>query len=128
MKKFIFLILLIIICGCSNGNIKKSGVSVLMIDTDTVYSEIDNDNVYIIDVREVNEYNSGHIKNAHNIPLSKIENINKKIISLDSKIIVYCQSGNRSNKAAEMLLTMGYTNVYDMGGITSWEYELVKNN
>lgn len=128
MKKIICLILLILICGCSNENVNKSGVGVLMIDTDTVYSEVNNDNVYIIDVREVNEYNSGHIQNAHNIPLAEIENINKKIISLDSKIIVYCQSGNRSNKAAEMLLTMGYTNVYDMGGIISWKYELVKNN
>lgn len=127
MKKFLCLIFLVLICGCSNSEIDKNGVSVLMIDTKTVYSEINNDNVYIIDVREKHEYNSGHIQNAHNIPLSEIGNINKKMISFDSKIIVYCHSGNRSNKAAEMLLEMGYTNIYDMGGITSWEYELIKN-
>ena len=127
MKKIFCLVILVLICGCSNNEVDKNGVSVLMIGTETVYSEINNDNVYIVDVREKHEYNSGHIQNAHNIPLSEIDNINKKIIPLDSKIIVYCQSGNRSNKAAEMLLEMGYTNVYDMGGINSWKYELIKN-
>ena len=126
MKKILCLMFLILICGCSNNEVDKNGVSVLMIGTEAVYSEINNDNVYIVDVREEHEYNSGHIQNAHNIPLSEIDTINKKIISLDSKIIVYCHSGNRSNKAAEMLLEMGYTNVYDMGGINSWQYELVK--
>lgn len=44
----------------------------------------------------------------------------------DSKILVYCRSGNRSATAAKILISMGYTNVYDFGGINDWAYEVVK--
>ena len=127
MKKFISLLLIIfMICGCSNNSIKKNEVGYMEIDAKTVFNEIDDKNVYIIDVRENYEYESGHIKNAYNIPLNNLEDISKLMISLDNKIIVYCHSGNRSRQAANQLVEMGYTNVYDMGGITSWNYELIK--
>jgi rhodanese-related sulfurtransferase len=44
----------------------------------------------------------------------------------DAKILVYCRSGNRSATAAKELIEMGYTDVYDFGGIMSWPYEIVK--
>lgn len=72
----------------------------MSIGSEIVYSEIDNKSVYIIDVRENYEYERGHIKNAYNTSLTKINDINKLIVSLDSKIIVYRHSGNRSKKAA----------------------------
>lgn len=126
MKKYLYIIiLLLILSGCSNNNANNLENSINNIDTTTVFSEIDNKNTYIIDVREDYEYASGHIKNAYNIPLSNLEEISNTAINLDSKIIVYCQSGNRSKMAANKLYDMGYTNIYDMGGITSWNYELV---
>ena len=51
--------------------------------------------------------------------------INNENISKDAKIIIYCRSGNRSKAAQERLNDMGYTNVYDMGGITNWPYDIV---
>lgn len=127
MKKLVILILMVsFLCGCSNNNISEVDNSIKVIDTATVFSDINDENVYIIDVREEYEYSEGHIKNAYNVPLTKLIVINEMDISLDSKIIVYCQSGNRSGLAAKQLIEMGYTNVYDMGGINSWNYELVK--
>lgn len=127
MKKyFVLIILILVICGCSNSTISSNGVSFMEIDTKTVFNEIDNKNTYIIDVREDYEYAGGHIRNAYNIPLTSIEDISKLMILSDSKIIVYCHSGNRSRKAAIKLVEMGYSNVYDMGGIDNWNYDLIK--
>lgn len=125
-KKIILVSFILILCGCSDNSIKTNEIIIKAIDTKTVYQELDNKKVYIIDVREEYEYKSGHIKNAYNIPLTKINEISKLMLSLDSKIIVYCHSGNRSRKAANSLIDMGYTNVYDMGGINDWNYELIK--
>lgn len=121
MKKFVCVfILMLFLCGCNN----KVAINV-DIDPSEVYSLINNKDVYIIDVREVYEYNNGHIKNSHNIPFGQIRNIDNSLVPFDTKIIVYCYSGNRSSNAAKMLLEMGYTNVHDMGGIINWEYELI---
>ena len=127
MKKILYLVLILVLCGCSNHSIKSNEIVPKVIDYKTVYNEIDNKNIYIIDVREDYEYKGGHIKNSYNIPLNKINEFNKMMISLDSKIIVYCNSGNRSRQAANLLIEMGYTNVYDMGGINNWNYELIKD-
>ena len=127
MKKILYLLLILVLCGCSNNSIKSNEIVPKVIDYKTVYNEIDNKNIYIIDVREDYEYKGGHIKNSYNIPLNKINEFNKMMISLDSKIIVYCHSGNRSRQAANLLIEMGYTNVYDMGGINNWNYELIKD-
>ena len=84
------------------------------------------DNVFIVDVREKDEYEEGHLSFSINVPLSNIESIeNIESIKKNSKIIVYCRSGNRSKTAQMRLIDMGYTEVYDMGGILDWTYELV---
>ena len=88
--------------------------------TDFVMQE----NVYIIDVREESEFNEGHLIHAYNIPLGIINTIKDEIVDLDSKIIVYCRSGSRSKNAQEILSELGYSNVYDMGGIINWPYDL----
>jgi rhodanese-related sulfurtransferase len=58
------------------------------------------------------------------LPLNSIE---EKVVELipdkDTKLFVYCRSGNRSKTASELLIKLGYTNVYDMGGINDWPYE-----
>lgn len=73
----------------------------------------------LIDVRENSEFFSGHIKNAINIPLGSIESISQKTDKQD-KLIVYCQTGARSNRAYRKLKSMGYE-VYDFGGIGRWK-------
>ncbi len=82
------------------------------------------ENVKIIDVRTKEEYTSGHIKEAINIPYDQIS---KRAVTFDKneKIIVYCQSGNRSRQAAQILIKLGYTKVYDMGSLNNWTGDLV---
>lgn len=126
MKKIIVVLIILCICGCSN-NSKKVDDSTQSnnISTEEVFNLIDSTDVAIIDVREEYEYKVSHIKNSYNIPLNNLDSIDDYGLSKDMKIIVYCQSGRRSEMALEKLTDMGYTNVYDMSGIDSWEYELV---
>lgn len=81
----------------------------------------------ILDVRTLEEYNEGHIEGATLLPNDEIKE--KAEITLYDKeevILVYCRSGRRSESAAKELIEMGYTNVYDFGGIIDWSYEIVK--
>ena len=121
--KFIFLLVFLLITGCSSHNNVTHEVA--FIDGEKVYQMIKNKDTYIIDVREDYEYKSGHIPNSYNIPFGDINSISLNNFSHTSTIIVYCRSGNRSNTAANLLIKLGYENVYDMGGITNWPYDLV---
>jgi rhodanese-related sulfurtransferase len=79
----------------------------------------------ILDVREQDEYDEGHIANAILIPYGEIENRAERIIpDKDKLILVYCRSGRRSRIAAENLAKLGYTNIKDFGGIIDWQYEI----
>ena len=79
----------------------------------------------ILDVREQDEYDEGHIANAILIPYGEIENRAERIIpDKDKLILVYCRSGRRSRIAAESLAKLGYTNIKDFGGIIDWQYEI----
>ncbi len=80
----------------------------------------------IIDVRTNAEYNEGHLKESVNIPLDEIESITKKYSDKDSLLYLYCQSGTRSKEAVNKLIDLGYTNIYDLGGINNQNLELVK--
>lgn len=80
---------------------------------------------YLIDVRTPQEYEQGHIPTALSIPNYEIKaSAPSRIPEKDSFIIVYCRSGARSANAARTLISLGYTNVHDMGGITSWPFEI----
>jgi phage shock protein E len=85
------------------------------------------DSVTVVDVRTQREYDGGHIESALLIPNETITNERPELLpDLDAEILLYCRSGNRSAQAAKKLIEMGYTNVYDFGGIKDWPYELVK--
>ena len=76
--------------------------------------------VIILDVRQPEEYRSGHLPGAVFIPLPDLIN---KVGELDhtKPILTYCRSGNRSRAAAALLLSDGFSKVYSMdGGITAW--------
>ena len=67
----------------------------------------------VIDVREPEEYQSGHVKGALNIPPSQLMSGAAQLNDLpkDSNIIVYCRSGSRSNVAMNILSSLGFTNI-----------------
>ena len=126
MKKKVILsvIILFLITGC--GTLKEERKMISYEEVNGIIENYENlEHVYIIDVREEDEYEEGHLINSYNIPLSRLEDINNENISKDAKIIIYCRSGNRSKTAQGKLNNMGYTNVYDMGGITNWPYDVV---
>ena len=81
----------------------------------------------IIDARTQSEYDEGHIGNAILIPEYEItERAEKEIPEKDTLILVYCRSGRRSKIAADALVSLGYTNVKEFGGIIDWQYEIIK--
>ena len=85
------------------------------------------EDIIILDVREQDEFDEGHIPNAILIPYTQTEQKAESIIPDKSKqILVYCRSGRRSKIAAEALVNLGYTNVYEFGGIIDWPYEITK--
>ncbi len=134
MKRIFLVILLggLLMCGCSSSNhqvkvhenkpVDISSISVAKVKEIVDHYE-DYENVAIIDVRSETEFKEGHIEGAINIPLDILENID---MPKDEEIIVYCHSGRRSNLAANTLKKLGYENVFDMGGITDWPYDIVK--
>ena len=86
---------------------------------------MDTQNVIILDVREQSEYDSGHIPGAVLLPVGTIDEATAAaaIPAKDSTVLVYCRSGNRSKTAASALAELGYTNLYEFGGINTWPYE-----
>ena len=81
----------------------------------------------ILDTREQDEFDEGHIPGAILIPYTEIENMAEQILSdKDAQILVYCRSGRRSKIASESLAKLGYTNVKEFGGIIDWPYEVEK--
>ncbi len=89
--------------------------------------EMMGDGVVILDVRTPDEYAAGHIEGAVLLPDYDIgEKAPEVLPDKDATILVYCRTGNRSAGAAKELIELGYTAVYDFGGLeTDWEGEVV---
>lgn len=81
----------------------------------------------ILDVREKDEYDAGHIPGAIVIPHENVaEKAPEMLPDKDALILVYCRSGRRSKIASEALARLGYTNVKEFGGINDWKYDIEK--
>lgn len=75
----------------------------------------------VVDVREQNEYDAGHIEGVRLAPLGNVED-SLADVPKDREILLICRSGNRSGKAAERLAARGYTNLRNVeGGMLAWE-------
>ena len=80
----------------------------------------------IVDVRTQSEYAGGHIAGAILIPVDQVAQLAPTMLLDKAQLIfVYCRSGARAAQASTTLAQMGYTNVFDFGGITSWPYGTV---
>ena len=113
MKKVLLLIVCVLFltsCGSEKAEVK----SIDCITKNAYVSE----GAVLIDVRSSLEYEQEHLNNAINISVEVIaDKIEEEVPDKDTKIIVYCRSGARSATAAQTLVDMGYTNVYDLGSI-----------
>lgn len=85
-------------------------------------------NAVLLDVRTLEEFEVGHIAKAILLPYDEIkkETAAKSIPTKETTVVVYCRTGRRSAIAATTLRTLGYTTVWDLGGIVSWPYEIEK--
>lgn len=133
MKKILFLMILslalipaLVACGGAETGAPAAAEIDLSslapsIDVDTAYALHDNPNVYMLDVREPDEYAAGHIPGITLIPTGEVASrLNE--IPTDKEVIVTCRTGNRSAQVVDLLREMGYTNVHNMeGGIVAWE-------
>jgi phage shock protein E len=91
------------------------------VDVQTVFEIQQNEDVYVLDVREQNEYDEKHIPNVTLLPMSEIQNRLDEIPK-DKDVIVTCRSGNRSGQVTQFLQQNGFDNVHNMkGGIIAWE-------
>ena len=81
----------------------------------------------LLDVRTQEEYDEGHIGGALLIPDYEIgDKAGEQLEDKDATILIYCRSGRRSALAAQALSDLGYSSVYDFGGIIDWPYEIIK--
>ena len=129
MKKLIFLLLAVMLLTACGQDIENDQEAVYVNITAGEAKEImDSEEGYIIlDVREQDEYDAGHISGAILIPFTQIEaKANEMLPDKDQLILVYCRSGRRSKIAAEALAELGYTNIKEFGGILDWPYEVEK--
>ena len=80
----------------------------------------------LLDVREEEEYITGHAANALLLPVDQLndETAADLIPELDTPVLVYCRSGFRSALAARKLEEYGYSRVYDLGSLIGWPYGL----
>ena len=119
-----FLLLLLTGCGETASN-SSSEDDYQQISQEEAKDMMDSQDVIILDVREQDEYDSGHIPGAVLLPVGTIDETTaaEVIREKDSTVLVYCRSGNRSKTASSTLAELGYSNIYEFGGINTWPYE-----
>ena len=116
------LLFLLLLAGCGGG---EEEASYQQISQEEAKEMMDTQEVIILDVREQDEYDSGHIPDAVLLPVGTIDEDTASAVipEKDSTVLVYCRSGNRSKTASAALAGLGYTNIYEFGGIKTWPYE-----
>lgn len=101
----------------TEGEMKIEYRKITFEDMDRIIQENNLENYYILDVRTQEEYREERIPNSILIPNYEIERVEEEIKDKNAYIFAYCRSGRRSEEAVLKMNEMGYTNVYDMGGI-----------
>lgn len=93
------------------------------VDAAAALQLINHKSAFVLDVREVDEYNGGHVLNSKLIPLGKLkERLGELEKYRDQPIVVVCRSGSRSGTACAMLTKQGYTQAYNLaGGVMAWQ-------
>ena len=127
MKPIVILILvaLLALSGCGGTEVENT---YQQITQEKAKEIMETQNPIILDVREQDEFDAGHIHGALLLPVGTISGKTAAAVipKLDSVVLVYCRSGNRSKTASSALADLGYTNIYEFGGINTWPYEVEK--
>ena len=123
----IVLIILFALSGCSSVKEEQNTAAYKQISQEEAKEMMSRDDGHVIvDVRRQDEYDAGHIPGVILIPNESIGCDSPEALpDYDQIILIYCRTGNRSKQASEKLATMGYTNIYEFGGINTWTGEIV---
>ncbi|WP_241764602.1 rhodanese-like domain-containing protein [Exiguobacterium chiriqhucha] len=123
MKKIMMIVSILVLATVGIVLFTSDESEITKIDVETLQNRLENEEINLLDVREVDEYEGGHIEGAVNAPLSSL-NATELPYPKDEPIYVICQSGNRSAQAAQLLQERGYTEIYDIsGGMIAWEQQ-----
>lgn len=134
MKKLLALTLcfvgaLCVLAACSgnDGEVPADTDGFQIIDAQTAKQMMnEHPNAVILDVRSEEEFREGHIPGALLIPDTNLaQRAEEELPDKDAVILIYCRSGNRSITASHILVDMGYSRVYEFGGIQDWPFEIV---
>ena len=125
MKKILILIAVLLLYGCTKTKQEVTYTQISQAEAKRIMEE--ETGYLIVDVRTEEEYAQGHIPGAVNIPNESITDTKpEQLPDQKQKLLVYCRSGNRSKQASEKLAALGYSNVYEFGGINTWDGEIEK--
>ena len=107
--------------------ITETAPTVHTISPEEAKAMMDQGNVTIVDVRRADEYEAGHIPGAILVPNETIlSEAATKLPDQNAVLLIYCRSGRRSAESAQKLLSLGYSQVYDFGGILDWQYDITQ--
>lgn len=138
MKRMSILLVLTFCCAlllaaCSSGGGENAGTPSASISGKAAYHKItareakkmiDKGGVTVVDVRTAEEYAERHIPGAVLVPVEAIgEEPPAALPNKDAVLLVHCRTGVRSKQASDKLMKLGYTQIYDFGGIVDWPYE-----
>jgi len=115
--KVIVIAALAVLASCQKSNLPE----ITLINPEEMKLLLEEEEVQLVDVRTVKEFNEHYIEGAENIVFD--DNFDLKLDSLDKEkpVVVYCRKGRRSAKCAEILQKKGFKKIYDLkGGITQW--------
>ena len=117
----LILSVVMLLSGCASANSSPSASYTQITQEEAKEMMKKDDGHIIIDVRRQDEYDEGHIPGAVLIPNESITDKQpEELPELDQIILVYCRSGRRSKEASQKLADIGYTHVYEFGGINTW--------
>ena len=136
-KRIIFLPCLFLLCSCNTTDNKNEAPPEPETPLQPVYRRISAKEAHeimkegkafiLLDVRTEEEYQESRIPGSILIPdFEIISRAESELPDKNALILVYCRSGRRSESAANELVAMGYTNVFDFGGIIDWPFEIEK--
>lgn len=123
MFGIILLVIVLLMAGCGKTTVENQ---YQQISQEEAKNMMDTQEVIVLDVREQSEFDAGHIPEAVLLPVGTITEATAAAVipEKDSVVLVYCRSGNRSKTASQALVDLGYTNVFEFGGINTWSYEV----
>ena len=117
------LAMMLILSGCGAGTYRSIS------QDDAMQMMEENTGYLIVDVRRPDEFSEGHIAGAVNVPNEAIQaaedasELAEDLPDKEQMLFIYCRTGRRSKEASQKLADFGYRNVYEFGGINTWEGE-----